>query len=406
MTVLERLLQYVKIPTQSVEDSKETPSSQNVFVLAELLCEQLREIGASNVRLDRLSGCVYAELPATDGLEEKKKIGFIAHMDTSPDFSGSAVCPQIIENYDGTDVVLGNSGRILRVSDFPNLKKQIGRTLITTDGNTLLGADDKAGIACIMDAAQKIIEEKIPHGKICIAFTPDEEVGRGTDGFDIAGFGADFAYTVDGGEEGEIVSENFNAASAVLNFNGFNVHPGSAKNTMINATKVAIEFDTMLPSADTPSQTEDYEGFFHLCSLEGSVEKAVSVYIIRDHDSNLFEARKKTIEHIVKTINEKYGEHTVTLSLQDSYYNMAPLLKNCSHLIENAKEVIESIGLTPITSPIRGGTDGARLTYSGLPCPNLGTGGHAFHGPYEYITKEGLELSARILLGIIQKYAE
>ncbi len=405
MTALERLLKYVKINTQSVEDSDLTPSSPNVFVLAELLAEELTKLGAKDVRIDRAAGCVYAILPATKGFEDRKKIGFIAHMDTSPDFSGEGVNPQIHENYDGGDVPLG-CGRVLRVSDFPHLPTLKGRTLITTDGSTLLGADDKAGVAAIMTMVETLIRDEIPHGQVSIAFTPDEEVGRGADNFDIPGFGADFAYTVDGGEEGEIVYENFNAAAAEITVNGFNVHPGSAKNTMINAALVAMELNSMLPAGDTPRNTRDYEGFYHLCGIEGGVEKASLSYIIRDHSKEIFEARKYTLRHIADLLNEKYGAGTVELTITDSYANMKELIEPCIHLVDNAKAAIRSLGLEPSTAPIRGGTDGARLTYEGLPCPNLGTGGYAFHGPYEHITKEGLELSSAILVEIVKKYAE
>lgn len=406
MTATERLLQYVKIDTQSVEDSEETPSSSNVFVLAERLATELTELGASSVRIDRSAGCVYALLPATAGYEKCAKIGFIAHMDTAPDFSGRSVNPIIHENYDGRDVVLGESGRILRTSDFPQLKRMVGRTLITTDGSTLLGADDKAGIAAIMTMVETVITDKIPHGQISIAFTPDEEVGRGTDNFDRTGFGADFAYTVDGEDEGEIVYENFNAAAAEVVIHGFNVHPGSAKNTMINAALVAMEFNSMLPSGDIPAATEGYEGFYHLCQMSGTVEKAELSYIIRDHDANYFEGRKSLIRHIADLLNERYGADTVELTITDSYRNMKERVEPCRHLIENAKVAIRALGLEPITTPIRGGTDGARLTFEGLPCPNLGTGGHAFHGPYEYITKEGLDLASAILVGIVHEYAK
>lgn len=405
MTALERLLNYVKINTRSVEDSPETPSSSNVFALANLLAAELTGLGAQNVRIDRDAGCVYAILPATKGYEDCKKIGFIAHMDTSPDFSGENVRPIIHENYDGSDLALGDSGRILRVCDFPHLKKLKGRTLVTTDGTTLLGADDKAGVAAIMTMVETVISEKIPHGQISIAFTPDEEVGRGTDHFDIKGFGADYAYTVDGEDEGEIVYENFNASSAEVVIHGFNVHPGSAKNTMINAALVAMEFNSMLPSGDTPRNTEDYEGFFHLCAMSGSVEKAQLSYIIRDHEKFLFAAKKQTIIHIAKLLNEKYGEGTVELIMRDSYFNMKELILPCRHLIDHAMAAIRKVGLEPITAPIRGGTDGARLTYEGLPCPNLGTGGHAFHGPYEHITKEGLDKATQIVIGIVKEYA-
>ncbi len=406
MNAVERLLKYVKIDTQSDENSESTPSSDNVFVLADMLAEELVETGLKNVSVDRAAGCVYAVLPATPGYEDRKKIGFIAHMDTSPDFSGANVHPVIHENYDGKDVVLGNSGRILKVSDFPHLEILRGRTLITTDGTSLLGADDKAGIAAIMTAMERVVSENLPHGQISVAFTPDEEVGRGTDNFDTQRFGADFAYTVDGDDEGEIVYENFNAASAHVKVNGFNVHPGSAKNTMVNAMLVLMELNSMLPSADTPRNTDNYEGFFHLTGASGDVEHAEGAYIIRDHSKEMFGARKSLMKHAVDILNEKYGKDTVILEIEDSYYNMREEIEKCPEVVRVAEEAIKSLGLEPLSPPIRGGTDGARLTFSGLPCPNLGTGGHAFHGPYEHITAEGLALASDIVFEIIKQWAK
>lgn len=405
MTATERLLKYVKINTQSNENSDETPSDKNIFKLAEILADELRGLGVNDVNIDYSSGCLYAIIPPTSGYENRKKIGFIAHMDTSPDFSGENVNPQIHENYDGKDVELGNSGKILKVADFPHLAKLKGRTLITTDGNSLLGADDKAGISAIMTMVEHVINEKIPHGQISIAFTPDEEVGRGTDNFDIARFNAEYAYTVDGDDEGEIVYENFNAASAAIKVNGFNVHPGSAKNTMINAALVLMELNSMLPAADIPSKTDNYEGFYHLTSISGDVESARASYIIRDHSKEMFNARKYLITHTVEILNEKYGENTVNLQIKDSYYNMCDIIKEYPEVVETAKSAIRNIGLDPISTPIRGGTDGARLTFMGLPCPNLGTGGHAFHGPYEHITSEGLDLAAKIVIEIVRRWA-
>ena len=327
-------------------------------------------------------------------------------MDTAPDFNGEGVNPRLIENYDGGEVALGESGRSLRPAEFPHLKQLKGRTLIVTDGTTLLGADDKAGIAEIMTAAERIIDEKKPHGRILVAFTPDEEVGRGADCFDVKGFGADFAYTVDGGQENIIEYENFNAASCHVEVNGFNVHPGSAKSTMVNALLVAMEFNSMLPSGQTPRDTEDYEGFFHLCDMSGNVEKATMDYIIRDHSLEMMEAKKFTLSHIEKLLNEKYGSGTVTITVKDQYRNMVEMIKPCFHLIENAMAAVRDLGLEPITEPIRGGTDGARLSFMGLPCPNLGTGGYAYHGPYEHITVEGMELATEIIIGIIGKYVK
>lgn len=403
MTVTERFLNYIKINTQSDDDCPDTPSSPCQWNLAKLLADELTAMGASDVRLSD-KGYVYATIPATEGCENVPALGFIAHMDTAPDFSGKDVNPQIIQNYNGDDVVLGNSGRVLKVSDFPHLTELVGRTLITTDGTTLLGADDKAGVAEIMTLAEILLNEGRPHGKICIGFTPDEEVGHGADHFDVEGFGADYAYTVDGGEAGDIEWENFNAAAAVVEIEGFNVHPGSAKNTMINAALVATEFAAMLPSAETPRHTDGYEGFFHLCAIEGGVEKAKLVYIIRDHSANHFDSRKETMKQATKILTERYGEGTVKLTVTESYRNMKEMILPCKFVIDYAKNAIERVGLTPVEPPIRGGTDGARLSFMGLPCPNLGTGGYAFHGPYEHTTVEGLENATKILLEIVEEF--
>jgi tripeptide aminopeptidase len=348
---------------------------------------------------------VYATIPATEGCEKVPAIGFIAHMDTSPDFCGENVSPRIIENYDGKDVVLGE-GRVLKRSDFPHLANLAGRTLIVTDGKTLLGADDKAGIAEIMTLAETLIEEKLPHGKICIAFTPDEEIGEGADHFDVARFGADFAYTADGDAEGGIEYENFNAAGAVFDIHGFNIHPGSAKDKMINASLIAMEINSLLPPDEIPSKTEGYEGFFHLTDMEGCVERATVKYIIRDHSAESFTKRCEMARQIEKKINAAYGEGTVTLTLKEQYRNMEEKIRPCFHVVETAKQATLAAGLEPIIKPIRGGTDGARLSFEGLPCPNLGTGGYAFHGPYEHITVEGMDKAVEILLGIVRLYQE
>ena len=405
MKAYERLLQYVRIHTKSDDDSTTVPSTARQFDLANALVEEMKSIGIADAHVD--DKCyVYGSIPATVGYEDKPAIGFIAHMDTAPDFNGEGVNPRLIENYDGGEVALGESGRSLRPAEFPHLKQLKGRTLIVTDGTTLLGADDKAGVAEIMTAAERIIDEKKPHGRILVAFTPDEEVGRGADCFDVKGFGADFAYTVDGGQENIIEYENFNAASCHVEVNGFNVHPGSAKNTMVNALLVAMEFNSMLPSGQTPRDTEDYEGFFHLCDMSGNVEKATMDYIIRDHSLEMMESKKFTLSHIEKLLNEKYGSGTVTITVKDQYRNMVEMIKPCFHLIENAMAAVRDLGLEPITEPIRGGTDGARLSFMGLPCPNLGTGGYAYHGPYEHITVEGMELATEIIIGIIGKYVK
>lgn len=405
MRAYERFLNYVKIHTTSDEDSQDTPSSKRQFDLGNLLVQELERLGVSDVRID--DKCyVYGKIPAVKGMEQVPALGFIAHMDTAPDYSGEHVMPQIINDYNGEDVNLGESGQVLSATTFPHLKKLKGRTLITSDGTTLLGADDKAGIAAIMTMAEEILNEKMPHGTICIGFTPDEEIGRGADHFDIENFGADFAYTVDGGAENEIEYENFNAACAAAAIRGLSVHPGSSKNTMINASLVAMEFNAMLPFGDTPRNTEGYEGFFHLCDMKGNVSEASLEYIIRDHDASMFEARLNTMRHIEKLLNEKYGSGTVTLTIQEQYRNMKEKIEPCMHLIENAKKAVLSIGLAPVTVPIRGGTDGARLSYMGLPCPNLGTGGYGFHGSFEHITAEGMDASVKILKEIVRLYAE
>ena len=404
MNAYERLLKYVVIRTPSNEESETTPSSQCQFDLANVLKKEMEELGICDVTLT--DTCfLYGKIPATPGCENAPAIGFIAHMDTAPDFSGENVNPQIIQNYDGGDVKLGDSEYTLTLRDFPHLSSLKGRTLITTDGTTLLGADDKAGVAEIMTMAEQIITENIPHGKICIGFTPDEEVGRGADFFDVAGFGADFAYTVDGGAENEIEYENFNAAGAKVKIKGFSVHPGSSKNTMINAALVAMEFNSMLPAGDTPANTEEYEGFFHLCEMSGDVSSASLDYIIRDHDSAMFACRQEMIRHIAKLLNEKYGEGTVTLTIKEQYRNMKEKIEPCMHLIDNAKRAVQQSGLSPVTVAIRGGTDGARLSFMGLPCPNLGTGGYAFHGPCEHITAEGMDYAVENLKNIVKLYA-
>ena len=404
MKAYERLLKYTAVDTPSDPESGKNPSSQCQFELANMLVEELKAIGVEDAQVDEKC-YVYASIPATKGYESCKKLGFIAHMDTAPDFNGCGVNPRIIENYDGKDVALGNSGRVLKVKEFPHLAEFTGRTLITTDGTTLLGTDDKSGIAEIMTLAEELLKNEIPHGKICIGFTPDEEIGEGADHFDVTRFGADVAYTMDGGMEGEIEYENFNAAGAKILVHGNNVHPGSAKDIMVNAQLVAMEFQGMLPAEEIPSKTEGYEGFFHLTNMEGTVEKAVLHYIVRDHDKEKFEGRKALLEKITDLLNEKYGTGTVELELKDQYYNMKEMVEPHFHLIEYAKEAAKEAGLNPKVVPIRGGTDGARLSFMGLPCPNLGTGGFAFHGPYEHITVEGMDLVVEMMRKIVEKYS-
>lgn len=405
MKVYERFLKYVVVHTPSDAASETAPTTRCQFDLAEKLVEEMKEIGISDVRMD--DKCyVYGVIPATEGYEDKTRMGFIAHMDTVSDFADHQVNPIVHENYDGEDLVLGESGRKLEVKLFKHLPEMKGRTLITSDGTTVLGADDKAGIAEIMTMAEEIITKNIPHGKISIAFTPDEEVGRGPNYFDVEGFGAEFAYTMDGGREGEIEFENFNASSAKVIVNGFNIHPGSAKDAMINAAVVAMEFNDNLPKNETPRDTEGYEGFYHLTSMNGTVEKAELDYIIRDHDADSFENRENVMRSIANMLNEKYGEGTVELTITESYRNMAEMVRPNYHLIENAMEAVRRIGVEPEIVPIRGGTDGARLSFMGLPCPNLGTGGFAFHGPYEHISIEGMEVAVKMLLEIVKIYAE
>ncbi len=404
MKSYERLLKYVVVRTPSDENSQTVPSSSCQFDLAKLLLEELKELGVTDSYMD--DKCfVYGKIPASKGCENCTKLGFIAHMDTVSDYCTHAIVPVVTENYNGKDFVLGNSGRSLTVKNFPHLPSLKGRTLITTDGTTVLGADDKAGIANIMTMVEKLMTEKIPHGPIRIAFTPDEEIGTGSHSFNVSDFDADFAYTVDGGPEGEIEYENFNACAAKFEIEGFSVHPGSSKDTMINASLVAMEINSLLPGADTPRDTEGYEGFYHLTGMNGDVTHAVLNYIVRDHSTAMFESRKETLRHIEKIMNEKWGEGTATLSIHDQYTNMAEIISSCMHLIDNAKKAAETVGLAPKVIPIRGGTDGAYLSFHGLPCPNLGTGGYAFHGPYEHITAEGMDLATATIIEIVKLYA-
>ena len=404
MKAYERMLKYVRVWTTSDSSSETVPSTSRQFDLAKILVEEMKELGIEDAHVD--DKCyVYGTLPATKGYEDKTKLGFIAHLDTSEDLSGKDVKPQIIENYDGKDIVLGDSGRVIRVSDFPHLEGFKGRTLITTDGTTLLGADDKAGIAEIMTAIEIIQKENIPHGKICIGFCPDEEIGTGAHNFDVEKFGADFAYTLDGGLEGQIEYENFNASSATFEIKGINVHPGSAKDIMVNSQLIAMEINTMLPN-ETPATTEGYEGFYHLMETTGSVEYSKLVYIVRDHDADKFSKRNEFLQNIEKTMNEKYGEGTVTLTIKQQYRNMKEKIEPCMHLIENAKKAIKAVGLEPTVDAIRGGTDGAQLSFKGLPCPNLGTGGAAYHGACEHISAEGMDKTVDIAVELVKIYSQ
>ena len=403
--VIEKFLNYVKIDTRSDENSTACPTTAKQHNLAKLLVKELEAMGADEITYDKEHCYVYATVPATKGCENRPVLGFIAHMDTAPAVTGENVKPRIIENYDGKDIVLNEEKNIvMKVSDFPELVEYTGKRLIVTDGTTLLGADDKAGVAEIMTMAEQLLLSRdVPHGKIRIGFTPDEEVGAGADYFDVKLFGADYAYTVDGGKLGELEYENFNAAGATVTFHGRSVHPGDAKNKMVNALLLAMEFQNMLPVFENPMYTEKYEGFYHLDLLSGSVEKAQAEYIIRDHDKDKFEQKKETFLRIGAYLNEKYGKDTVQIDMKDSYYNMREIIEQHMQLIENAKAAMEETGVNPIVVPIRGGTDGARLSYMGLPCPNLCTGGHNFHGRFEYICADSMEKIVEILLKLAMK---
>ena len=405
MRVEERLLKYVSYWTTSDEECRQIPSSERQFELGKVLEQELRDLGLEKVTLT--DHCyVYGLLPATKGYADKPAVGFISHMDTAPDFSGENVKPQIISDYDGRDVLLKGSGAYLKISDFPTLETLKGRTLITTDGTTLLGADDKAGVAEIMTAVEQIITEKIPHGDIWIGFTPDEEVGSGADLFDLDYFKARFAYTVDGDYEGEVAYENFNAASASFEINGVNVHPGEAKDIMINAALVGCEIASLLPENETPAHTEGREGFYHLTDFSGDIAHAKVNYIVRDHDKATFEKRLDTLRGIEKKMNEKYHADTVKLNIQHSYSNMLEVIEKNEYVVAIAKKAIKNVGLEPVSRPVRGGTDGARLSFMGLPCPNLGTGGYGFHGPLEHISVEGMDTAVSVIKEIVKITAE
>lgn len=405
MRVEERLLKYVSYWTTSDEECRQIPSSERQFELGKVLEQELRDLGLEKVTLT--DHCyVYGLLPATKGYADKPAVGFISHMDTAPDFSGKDVKPQIIPDYDGNDVLLKGSGAYLKVSDFPTLKTLKGRTLITTDGTTLLGADDKAGVSEIMTAVEQIITEKIPHGDIWIGFTPDEEVGSGADLFDLDYFKARFAYTVDGDYEGEVAYENFNAASTSFEINGVNVHPGEAKDIMINAALVGCEIASLLPENETPAHTEGREGFYHLTDFSGDIAHAKVNYIVRDHDKATFEKRLDTLRGIEQKMNEKYHADTVKLNIQHSYSNMLEVIEKNEYVVAIAKKAIKNVGLEPVSRPVRGGTDGARLSFMGLPCPNLGTGGYGFHGPFEHISVEGMDTAVSVIKEIVKITAE
>ena len=403
--VMERFLQYVQVDTQSDEHSSSTPTTAKQHELAKLLVGQLEKMGASEITYDKEHCYIYASIPASPGREKEPVLGFISHMDTSPAVTGAGVKPRIIENYDGKDILLNDKEQIvMKVDDFPEISLYQGKRLIVTDGTTLLGADDKAGVAEIMTMAEYLLSHpEISHGKIRIGFTPDEEVGAGTDHFDVELFGAEAAYTVDGGRMGELEYENFNAAGAKVSFRGRSVHPGDAKNKMKNALLIAMEFQQLLPAAENPMYTEGYEGFYHLDRLTGSVDKAVAEYIIRDHDREKFEGKKEHFLRAGEFLNQRYGEETVCIEMKDSYYNMKEIIDKHMYLIENAGAAMKELGIEPITVPIRGGTDGARLSFKGLPCPNLCTGGHNFHGRFEYVCVDSMEKIVELLVKLASK---
>ncbi len=404
--VLKRFLKYVEFDTRSDESSQSCPSTTGQHELGVFLVEEAHSIGLENVSIDE-NGYVMAEIPSN--IEKQLPvIGFIAHMDTSPDMSGSNVKAKIINNYDGKDLVLNTEQNIVLLSDlFPEIKSYTGQDIVTTDGTTLLGADDKSGIAEIMTAAEYLIKHpEIKHGLIKICFTPDEEIGRGADRFDIQKFGADFAYTVDGGKLGELEFENFNAAKAIVSVKGRNVHTGSAKNKMVNSVLVAMEFQALLPFNEAPQFTEGYEGFFHLNNFEGNVENSQLYYLIRDHDRQLFEDRKKVMLRAAHYINKKYGFEAISIEIKDQYYNMKEKVEPVFHVVETARKAMEQAGVKPLINPIRGGTDGARLSYMGLPTPNLFTGGYNFHGKYEFIPVSSMTKAVEVILNIIKIYAD
>ena len=404
MELKDRFLKYVAIDTQSDENSETFPSSAKQWDLLNLLVEEMKALGLEEVTIDKY-GYVMGTIPATKGCEMAPVIGFLAHVDTSPDMSGKDVRPRIIEEYQGEDIVL-NPSLTMRVAEFPELSRFVGHTLIHTDGTTLLGADDKAGVAEIMTAAEYLMSHpEIKHGKIRIGFTPDEEIGRGVDFFDVKAFGADFAYTMDGGYEGELEFENFNAASAKIIIKGRNVHPGYAKHKMINAIDVACELNALVPATERPQYTEGYEGFYHCVGITGTVEEASVSYIIRDHDADKFEAKKVWMHNIVGILNNKYGEGVLTLALKDQYYNMHKMVAPHPQVIELAKEAMLLSDVTPIVRPIRGGTDGARLSFMGLPCPNIFAGGMNFHGKFEYCSLNSMEKAVKVIVNLCQLWA-
>ena len=400
--LIERLIRYAKIDTQSDFASSTTPSTQKQFDLLHVLKNELSDIGLSDITLDE-NGYLFATLPANTE-KSVPTLGFLAHVDTTSDFTGTNVNPQRIDHYDGRDIQL-NENLTMSVEYFPNLKNYIGQTLITTDGTTLLGADDKAGIAEIMTAMEYLVEHpEIKHGKIRVAFTPDEEIGRGPHKFDVEAFNADFAYTMDGGPLGELQYESFNAAGVKVTTYGTSVHPGSAKNKMVNATTMAIKFQNHMPANEVPEKTEGYEGFIHLMSFNGHIEKAEMTYIIRDHDREKFEAKKAHMLEVEKLIKAEYGEHAIDVAMEDQYYNMGEKIEPVMEIVDIAKEAMHKLGITPIVEPIRGGTDGSQLSYMGLPTPNIFAGGENMHGKFEYVSAETMEKATQVILEIVQLF--
>ena len=405
MRAYERLLRYAVFRTPSDEEGEGTPSTPEQHALAAYLAEEMRELGLADVAADE-HAYVYGRLPATPGYEDRTPIGFIAHIDTVPVPEGAQIRPAVVKNYDGGDIALGDSGRTLSPDVFPHLRKLAGEDLIVTDGTTILGADDKAGVAEIMTAAERMLAEGIPHGPVSLCFAPDEEIGHGAALLDLDRFGARYAYTLDGADVDEVEFETFNAAAARWELRGVEVHPGSAKDVMVNASLIAAEIISALPADETPAATEGYEGFYHLTSVSGDVGRASLTYIIRDHDRERFEARKEKMRAVEREIAARYGAENVTLTIRDQYYNMAEVLKDCPEVLEKARAAIRSVGLTPVSHPVRGGTDGAQLSFRGLPCPNLGTGGFGFHGPYEHASAQRMDRAVEIVLGIVRQFAE
>lgn len=402
MKASERLLKYAVIYTGSDEDhAEQTPSTPEQMTLAQVLAKDMRDIGLTDVSVDA-HAYVYGFLPATAGREQCPPIGFIAHIDIVNEFGTSEIHPQIVKEYDGGEIALGTSSRTLDTVQFPDLKQAIGKTVITTDGTTVLGADDKAGVAEILTMCERLVQDNLPHGKICVCFTPDEEIGHGAALLDLEKFGASYAYTVDGGAPNEVEWETFYAAAADWSIAGVSVHPGDAKDKMVNAALVAMEINGMLPPDEIPAKTQGREGFFHLCDMSGDVSAAKLSYIIRDHDAEKFSQRKQTMREIERKINETYGAGTAALTLREQYRNMAEILQHHPDVVEQAKRAIRAVGLTPVSNPVRGGTDGAQLSFRGLPCPNLGTGAYALHGPYEHAIAEQMDVMTEILLHIAQ----